>query len=209
MMVDFGDYLPNQAGWSPADVYHVAWGAAPACPMPEIYHAANAREWQSLNDYAQQAGLPLVQFTGVMSEDGADGSLTSSDSWNILRTTTGQGVPYATVIDTTGPIPPEVPDAPSAVAAVPGPGMVTLSWTAPAWDGGAAVTAYTVRVYAAGRAVEDVRFGGFPAPEKVIVTGLDDGTPYRFYVSAGNRVGNGPQSLPSESVVPSGPSLLS
>lgn len=204
LLVDYGDYLPNQPGWSPAAVYHVSWEAAPACPVPEIYSDANAGEWQSLNAYAVGAGLPALQFMGVLSEDGAGGSLSSSDAWNSLRNATGQGAPYVSVIGTTGPIPPVVPDAPSAVTAVPGPGLATLSWTAPAWDGGAAVTQYTVSVYADSILAGEVTLNGFPTPEKVIVTDLDEGTSYSFYVSATNRAGTGPRSAPFESVVPSG-----
>ena len=208
LMVDYGDYLPNQVGWSPADVYHVSWEAAPACPVPEIYVAANASEWQSLNGYAVSAGLPQLQFAGVLSEDGGNGTLSSSDSWNSLKSATGQSAPFVSAIGTTGPIPPVVPDAPSTVTAVTRPGLAILHWSAPAWDGGAAVTTYTVTVYDGSIVADEVRVNGFPAPETAIVTGLDEGTSYTFYVSATNRAGAGPQSVPSEGVIPSGPSLL-
>ena len=105
-MVDYGDYVPNQPGWSQAAVYHVSWEAAPACPMPEIYNSVNAAEWQSLNLYALGAGLPQLGFIGVLSEDGADGGLSSSDSWNRLRSATGQAASYVSVIGSTGPVPP-------------------------------------------------------------------------------------------------------
>ncbi|HKC18189.1 MAG TPA: fibronectin type III domain-containing protein [Candidatus Dormibacteraeota bacterium] len=208
LMVDFGDYVPTASGWTPAAVYHVAWQAAPACPVPEIYNAINATEWQSLDTYAVGAGLPQLGFTGVLSQDGADGTLASSDSWASLQSATGQAARYVSVIGTTGPIPPEVPDAPSAVTAVPGPGLIMLRWSAPAWDGGAGPTTYNVVVYAGSIRAQVISFSGFPAPEAGIVTGLDDGTSYRFYVSATNKVGTGPLSLPSEAVVPSEPLLL-
>lgn len=208
LMIDYGDYLPNQAGWSPADVYHVSWEAPPACPVPEIYDVANASEWQSLNAYAVSTGLPQLQFLGVLTEDGANGTLSSSDSWNSLKSATGQAAPFVSAIGTTGPIPPVVPDAPSVPTADARPGLVILRWSAPAWDGGAAVTTYTVTAYAGSTVAAEATVNGFPAPETAIVTGLDDGTAYTFYVSAGNRAGMGPRSVPCESVTSTGPSLL-
>jgi len=97
----------------------------------------------------------------------------------------------------------EVPDPAMAVTADPGPGLVTVSWSAPAWDGGAAVTAYTVTAYAARKPALVLTVTGLPVPETVIVGGLANGTSYTFNVSAANRVGAGPQSLPSAAVTPS------
>jgi Fibronectin type III domain len=203
LMVDYGDYVPNEPGWSPAAVYNVSWQAAPACPVPEIYNTVNASEWQSVNRYAQSIGLERMQFTGVLSEGGAAGTLSGPDSWTALRSATGQSAPYLSVIGETGLVSAEVPDPATAVVAVPGPALATVSWVAPAWDGGAAVTAYTVTAYAAGRPELVVIVSGLPLPETVIVDGLANGTTYAFYVSSTNRVGAGPQSLPSAAVTPS------
>ena len=205
LMADYGDYVPNEPGWSVAAVYHVSWQAAPACPVPEIYRTVNASEWQSLNLAAQNMGLPRMEFTGVLSEGGAAGSLSALDSWNALTNTSGQAAPFLSVIAVTGPVAPEVPDPPTAVTAVPGPGLATVSWSAPAWDGGAGVTAYTVDVYAGPTLTQVVTVGGWPVPEATIISGLANRTSYTFYVRATNRVGDGPLSLPSISVAPSGP----
>ncbi|HEV2474904.1 MAG TPA: fibronectin type III domain-containing protein [Candidatus Dormibacteraeota bacterium] len=205
LMVDYGDYVPNIPGWSAGEVYHVAWQAAPACPMPEIYRAENADEWQSLTRYGNSIGLSPMVFTGVLSEDGAGGSLSSPDSWNTLRSATGQAAPYLSVIGATGPIAPEVPDPPMAVTAIPGPGLATIGWSAPAWDGGSAVTAYTVTVYRGSVLAQVVTVSGSPPPESTIIGGLAKGASYTFYVSATNQVGTGPASLPSSSVAPSRP----
>jgi hypothetical protein len=208
LMVDYGDYVPNEPGWSAGAVYHVAWGAPPACPMPEIYSAVMAGEWQSVNRYADSVGLPRMQFTGVLSEDGAAGTLSGAGSWNALNKATGQAAPYLSVIGSTGPVSPEVPDPPASVTAVPGPGLATVSWSAPAWDGGSAVTSYTVTVYAGSTIAQVVTVTGWPTAETAFVGGLANGTSYTFYVSATNQVGTGPQSLPSRSVTPSGPALV-
>ena len=42
---------------------------------------------------------------------------------------------------------PQTPDAPTAVSATPDDGSVHVSWTAPAFDGGAAISDYEVSVY--------------------------------------------------------------
>ena len=204
LMVNYGDYVPNIPGWSAAAVYHVSWQAAPSCPMPEIYRPENADEWQSLNQYAVSAGLPPMQFTGVLSEDGAGASLSGADSWNALRSATGQAPPYLSVVGATGPISPEVPDPPMVVVAVPGPHLAAVSWSAPAWDGGSGVAAYTVTVYRGSIVAQVVTVSGSPTPEKTVIGGLANGSSYTFYVSATNQVGTGPASLPSGSVTPSG-----
>ena len=69
------------------------------------------------------------------------------------------------------------PPAPTAVAAAGGQNaQAAVSWTAPAWNGGAAVTAYTVTASPGGR----------PAPHapatSCTVTGLTNGTAYTFTV---------------------------
>ena len=166
-----------------------------------------AAEWQGLNRYAESVGLQPMQFTGVLSEDGAAGTLSGAGSWNTLRSATGQAAPYLSVIGATGPVSPEVPDPPAAVTAVAGPGLVTVGWSAPAWDGGSEVTSYTVTLYAGSTIAQVVTVSGWPTAETVIVGGLANGTSYTFYVSATNQVGTGPQSLPSSSVAPRSPKV--
>lgn len=203
LMVDYGDYVPNEPGWSPASVYHVAWQSAPACPVPEIYNTINATEWQGINLYADSAGLERMRFTGALSEGGAAGTLSGADSWTALRNATGQAAPYLSVIGGTGFVAAEVPDPAMAVTAVPGPSLATVSWSAPAWDGGNALTMYTVTASTPGKPPVVVTVTGLPVPETVIVGGLINGKAYTFNVSASNGVGAGPQSLPSAAITPS------
>lgn len=98
MLADFGDDVVGNGGWQAADVYHVAWGAPVACALPEIYYSSMASEWAQLNRWAAANGRPLIQFTGVMSENGAAGTLDAASSWSVLQSATGQAVPYLTTI---------------------------------------------------------------------------------------------------------------
>ena len=139
----------------------------------------------------------------MLSEGGLSGTLSSAESWTALRNATGQAAPYLSVIGDAGSVSAEVPDPAMTVTAVPGPSLATVSWSAPAWDGGAALTGYIVTAYAARRPALVVVVSGFPVPETIIVGGLANGTAYTFNVSATNRVGAGPQSLPSAAVTPS------
>jgi titin len=79
----------------------------------------------------------------------------------------------------------------------PGPSRVTLSWTAPASDGGSPVTGY--RVYAGpvagpiGDGADGTMIGAVTGTGAV-VTGLAIGTTYWIRVAAVNAAGQGPRS---------------
>ena len=92
-----------------------------------------------------------------------------------------------------------VPGPPTNVTAVPGEGTVSLTWTAPASDGGQAVTGYVVTPYV-GAAAQPAQTFASPATTQT-VTGLGEST-YTFKVAAVNSVGTGPQSAASSAVTP-------
>jgi hypothetical protein len=104
-----------------------------------------------------------------------------------------------------GAVPPPataVPAAPTIGAATFGNASATVRWTAPSTDGGSAITGYLVRVLdGTGAQVGALRPADATATS-LVVTGLTNGTSYRFQVAATNAVGTGPNSALSAVVMP-------
>ena len=94
--------------------------------------------------------------------------------------------------------PGSVPGAPTAVSAVAGNTQAVVSFTAPADNGGSAITSYTVTS-------SPGNFTATGAASPITVTGLTNGTAYTFTVRAANGVGLGTASSPSNSITPSSP----
>ena len=90
-----------------------------------------------------------------------------------------------------------VPGAPGGVAASVGDASITVSFTAPASDGGAPISSYTANCTAAGASRT-----ASAAASPITLTGLTNGTSYIFRVSASNNVGQSPYSDVSNTVVP-------
>ena len=90
-------------------------------------------------------------------------------------------------------IPVTVPGAPTGLTATPGNTQVTLSWAAPASDGGSPVTGYDLYVGTTADLTGDAPVARVTGTV-VTVTSLVNGTRYYFRVTAVNRVGEGPAS---------------
>ncbi|WP_447078920.1 Ig-like domain-containing protein [Shewanella algae] len=88
-----------------------------------------------------------------------------------------------------------VPGAPTSVNAVASDASATVSFSAPASTGGAAISSYTVTSSPGG-----ITANGAGSP--LTVSGLSNGTDYSFTVSANNTAGTGPASSPSNTVTP-------
>jgi photosystem II stability/assembly factor-like uncharacterized protein len=96
------------------------------------------------------------------------------------------------------------PGKPGKPTAVPGDGKVSLTWTAPASDGGAPITAYQVTPYVDEVAQPARTFASAATTQQI--TGLANGVPVRFDVAATNEAGTGSHSSDSDPVTPTGSS---
>ena len=131
------------------------------------------------------------------------GSLATDTTYQVqvrARNADGDGPWSAAGSRSTGAVAATVPGAPRNLAAAPGNSRVTLSWSAPASDGGAPITTYRYRHEtrtmslsgAAWTEVPDSDGDGDGADEReVTVTGLTNGTEYPFEVQALNSAGGG------------------
>jgi hypothetical protein len=134
-------------------------------------------------------GVVLGDLNGDARPDVVVANSVSDNSVSVLLNTTG--------------VPATVPDAPTIGTASAGHGEATVSWTAPAFDGGAALTGYVVTPYIGAAAQTPVAFGSTATSQTVL--GLANGTTYTFTVAATNPVGTGPASDASNPVTPTNP----
>jgi fibronectin type 3 domain-containing protein len=96
--------------------------------------------------------------------------------------------------------PATTPGAPTTVATVAGDGFVTLTWAAPSSNGGAIVTSYLIEQSTDGTTWTTA---ATTSARDFTVTGLANGTAYRFRVSAVNAAGIGASAQASATVTPS------
>lgn len=89
-----------------------------------------------------------------------------------------------------------VPSAPGTVKAVSGNASAAVSWSAPAVDGGSAITGYRATAAPGGKSYTSNR------ATSCTVTGLTNGSAYTFTVRASNSAGSSAASAPSPAITP-------
>ncbi len=92
------------------------------------------------------------------------------------------------------------PGAPTIGTAIAGDGQATVSWSAPASDGGSPITGYVVAAYVGLNSVKARIFNSTSTTQTV--TGLTNGTTYRFRVRAYNAIGLSGYSKTTNPVTP-------
>ena len=98
--------------------------------------------------------------------------------------------------------PPTAPVAPTGVTGTAGNTEVSLSWTAPASNGGSAITDYVIQYSTNGGTSWTPFSDGTSTATTATVTGLTNGTAYVFRAAAVNSVGTGTFSTASAAVTP-------
>ena len=175
--------------------------------VPSRRNAGNVSAVVAWNSPASNGGAEITGYTVTS----APGGLTCTTSGAQFCTVNGltNGIAYtftvtATNAAGTGPasaasgaiIPGSVPGAPTAVGGTPGNGTVLVSWTAPASNGGSAITGYAVTASPGGLGCTTA------GTLSCTVSGLTNGTGYTFTVTATNSIGTGPASTPSGTITP-------
>ena len=115
--------------------------------------------------------------------------------WLVVRQTQMSTIASAT--------PAAVPGAPAGLSASPGNARVTLSWAAPASDGGSAVTGYIIYQGTSPGGETGTQVNGSPVTAtSYTVAGLTNGTTYYFKAIAVNAVGLSPLSGEASATLP-------
>jgi ankyrin repeat protein len=185
---------------------------APTIGQASVIYPSVTVSWTATSD----GGSPLTGYVVTPYIDGIPQSPVTFTSTATAETINGltDGVTYTftvAAINAVGTGPDSTPSNPVTVArTAPGPpiigtatagnGRATVSWTAPALDGGSPITGYIVTPYVS-------TFTGVPrtfnsTATTQTVTGLTNGWPYRFRVQAINALGTGGYSAETNRVTP-------
>ena len=198
----------------------VAAGVSPGAPTIGTATAGNAQATVTFTAPVSNGGSAITSYTATSSPGGLTGTLNQAGSGTITVTGLTNGTAYTftvtatTVSGTSSPsaasnsvTPFGVPGAPTIGTATAGNAQATVTFTAPALNGGSAITSYTATSTPGGITGTLSQAGS----GTITITGLTNGTAYTFSVKANNAAGAGVASAASNSVtyldVPGAPTI--
>ena len=160
---------------------------------------------------ASNGGSAITSYTATSTPGSFTGTLTQAGSGTITVTGLTNGSAYTFTVKATNAIgtgaasaasnpvtPATVPGTPTGVSATAGDEQASVSFTAPASNGGSTITSYTA-TSDPGNITGILNQAGSGT---ITVTGLTNGTAYTFTVKATNSVGTGAASAASNAVTP-------
>ena len=173
-------------------------------------------------DPLDNGGSPITSYqysiNGGVSWTAVPGSSATTASYTVSGLTDGVSYTFGIrAVNANGPgasssivsaTPVAVPGAPTLTSVTPGDTQATVVFSSPASDGGSAITAYTVTAQPQPTGTPIVTTG---TASPITVTGLTNGTPYSFTVTATNAVGTGAASTAQSATpytTPSAPQAL-
>jgi len=187
--------------------------ARTAPDAPTITGVASGDEQVTVSFTAPSSngGSAITSYTATSSPDGITGTLSQAGSGDIIVTGLTNDTAYTFTVTATNAIgtsvasaasnsvtPAGVPDAPVISGVASGDEQVTVSFTAPSSDGGSTIISYTATSSPDGITGTLSQAGS----GTITVTGLTNGTPYTFTVTATNAIGTSVASAASSSVTP-------
>ncbi|MDA9912763.1 fibronectin type III domain-containing protein [Planktomarina temperata] len=129
----------------------------------------------------------LLNKNGSTSIDGTTYNLAAAEDWAVgaeasltIADLSGNAVTVSNIV---------APSAPTALVATPGDAQVSVAFTAPTSNGGAAITDYQYELDDSGTWTS-----ASTATSPVVITGLTNGTAYSIKLRAVNSAGNGAES---------------
>ncbi|MEI8050287.1 MAG: fibronectin type III domain-containing protein, partial [Actinomycetes bacterium] len=205
----------NAAGDSVASVASssVVPAIVPSAPATATAVAGNASVTVSWTPPASDGGSTITSYVVTSSPEAKTCSyqvvspetdtcvvtgLTNGTAYTFTVTATN-GVGTGGASDVTTPVTPQgsavAPSAPTSVSGVRGNASVVVSWKAPTSNGGASVKSYLVTSSPGAKTCSTVL-------TRCTVTGLTNGTPYTFTVTATNAAGTSEASAASAPATP-------
>jgi RHS repeat-associated protein len=189
----------------------VAPVTVPGAPTIGTATGGNAQATVKFTAPASNGGATITGYTVTSSPAAGVDSNAGTTGLSHIMTGLSNGTAYSFTVKATNSVgagaassasnsvtPATVPSAPTIGTATAGNAQATVKFTAPASNGGATITGYTVTSSPAGGVDSNAGTTGISH----VITGLTNGTAYTFTVKATNAAGSGTASAASNSVTP-------